>query len=254
MQINNSLVIISGGASGAGRAVATHLASLGATVGLLDINGDEAEKLAGELKGVGKFCDVTSGSQVEQAIQEITQAVNLPLRANINCAGIAPPKRIVGKEGPAPLEFFEKVINVNLIGTYNVMRIAAGFMTKTDALDNGERGVIINTASIAAFEGQIGQAAYSASKGGVAAMTLPAAREFARFGVRVMTIAPGLLDTPMLQGLPKDARETLEAQTPFPPRFGRTEEFASLTQHILENTFLNGEIIRLDGALRMPAV
>lgn len=247
MNIKNNLIIISGGASGLGEAAAKQLSEAGAIVGILDTNINQAEKLASSINGVARQCDVSSSAQVEQSISEIINFTNYPLRVAMNCAGIAPAKRMMNSDAA----FFQQVMNINLVGTYNVMRVASHIMSTLEPLDNGERGVIINTASIAAFEGQIGQIAYSASKGGVVAMTLPAARELARFGVRVMCIAPGLFKTALLETISDKVKQALETQVPFPARLGGSHEFASLARHIIENDYLNGEVIRLDGALRM---
>ncbi|HET9843741.1 MAG TPA: SDR family NAD(P)-dependent oxidoreductase [Gammaproteobacteria bacterium] len=251
MEIKNLLAVVTGAASGVGRACAETLGALGATVILIDINKEKIDEIAKTIKGIACAIDITDPQAVEDAFAQIVANQTLPLRILINCAGIAPASRIFGKEGCKPLDFFSKVINVNLIGTYNVLRVASFYMSKQEVLETTERGVIINTASIAAFEGQIGQTAYSASKAAIVGLTLPAARELAQFGIRVMTIAPGLLDTPMLSTLPQDVRESLEKQTPFPKRFGKPEEFAALAQSIIENPMLNGEVIRLDGGLRM---
>jgi NAD(P)-dependent dehydrogenase (short-subunit alcohol dehydrogenase family) len=198
-------------------------------------------------------CDVSSAEAVEKALQETIERFGVP-RVGVSCAGIAPAKRMVGKEGPMPLDQFKKVIDVNLIGTFNVMRVLAAAMTKLEPLgESAERGVIINTASIAAYEGQIGQAAYSASKGGIVSLTLPAAREMAQFGVRINTVAPGLIATPLLLNMPQDVQDSLAATVPFPKRLGKPEEFAALVEHIISNTMINGEVIRLDGALRMQS-
>lgn len=250
MDIVKSLCIVTGGASGAGLATAKALAQAGATVAIFDL--DEAgEKVAQDLGGFYFKVDVSQAESVEQAFKDLMAQSTLPLRALVQCAGIAPPSRMIGKEGPKPLSFFEKVIQVNLVGTYNVMRLASFYMAQEQNQSTQERGVIINTASIAAFEGQVGQTAYAASKAGIVGMALPAARELAQFGIRVMTLAPGLVDTPMLQGLPEDTRSALEDNTPFPKRFAQPEEFAQLVLHVLSNPMLNGEVIRLDGALRM---
>lgn len=251
MHIKDMAVIISGAASGMGAATARHFAKLGAKVALLDVNYEAAHAVAQEIRGYAIACDVTSGEQIEQAVQAAYE-VNGPVRICVSCAGIAPAKRIVGREGPMPLADFNKVIAINLIGTFNLLRCAAAQMMQQAAVnETGERGVIINTASVAAYEGQIGQAAYSASKGGVVAMTLPAAREFAQFGIRVNTIAPGLIATPMLLGMPQEVQDSLAASVPFPKRLGRPEEFAALAAHIVANEMINGEVIRLDGAIRM---
>jgi NAD(P)-dependent dehydrogenase (short-subunit alcohol dehydrogenase family) len=211
-----------------------------------------AAKVAKEIGGIAIRCDVSNAADGEKAVAAARDKHGAA-RVLINCAGIAPAARIVGKEGPLALDAFARVINVNLIGSFNMMRLAAADMAKLEPLADGERGVIISTASIAAFEGQIGQAAYAASKGGVAALTLPAAREFARSGVRVMTIAPGIFGTPMLLGMPQAVQDSLAAQVPFPSRLGTAEEYAKLVMHILDNVMLNGEVIRLDGAIRMGA-
>lgn len=251
MQLKGQIAVITGGGSGLGAATALYLATQGVTVALLDVQIEPAQKLAKDIQGIAIACDVTVSHSVENAMNEIKQQLGIP-RICINCAGIAPAKRIVGRDGPMPLEEFSRVIQINLIGTFNVMRLAAAAMQMAAPLNaDGERGVIINTASIAATEGQIGQAAYSASKGGVAAMTLPAARELAQFGIRVVTIAPGLMATPLLAALPENTQTTLHAATPFPSRFGNPEEYAALVAHIVENSFLNGTVIRLDGSLRM---
>jgi NAD(P)-dependent dehydrogenase (short-subunit alcohol dehydrogenase family) len=242
--------LVTGGGSGLGRATAERLAALGAKVALLDINGDAARVAAGAIGGIGIACDVTSGDGVAQAVAE-ARAHHGPARILVNCAGIGPAQRIVGRDGPHPLDDFARVISVNLIGTFNAMRLAAADMQKLEPLEEGERGVIVSTASVAAFDGQIGQAAYSASKGGVAAMTLPAAREFAQFGIRVMTIAPGIFSTPMMAGMPQPVQDALAAAIPFPKALGRPGQYADLTIHIVENRYLNGEVIRLDGAIRM---
>ncbi|CEK10454.1 SDR family NAD(P)-dependent oxidoreductase [Legionella hackeliae] len=249
MNLDNQIAIITGGASGMGRACAQLLSEHGAKVVVWDKQIDnQPENIALALS-----CDVSSEKDVEQAMQQTIAKIGRP-RICINCAGIAPAKRMVGKEGAMPLSDFKRVIDVNLIGTFNVMRVVAEAMTHLEVESKSqERGVIINTASIAAFEGQIGQMAYSASKGGVVAMTLPAARELAQFAIRVNTVAPGLIATPMLLNMPKDVQDSLAATVTFPRRLGKPEEFSALVLHIIENTFINGEIIRLDGALRMQA-
>jgi NAD(P)-dependent dehydrogenase (short-subunit alcohol dehydrogenase family) len=245
----NVPVLITGGASGLGAATARALAARGAKVALLDVNREAALALATELGGVGVKCDVTSAESAAAAIAE-AEAAHGPARILVNCAGIGTAARTVSKKGPFPLEVFSKVIQVNLIGTFNMIRLAATRMAELDVLGE-ERGVIINTASVAAYEGQIGQAAYSASKAGVVGMTLPVARDLAQFAVRVVTIAPGLFLTPMLQGLPEESQRSLGAQVPFPSRLGHPAEYAKLAVHIVENAMLNGETIRLDGAIRM---
>ena len=251
MQIENQIALITGAASGMGAATAKYLAARGAKVAILDHDQSAAEQLAQEIQGLALGCDVTNADQVTQAFTQVEQKFGTP-RIVINCAGICPGKLIVNKDQTAmPLEDFSRVINVNLIGTFNVLRVAAASMSKLSLINEEERGVIINTASIAAYEGQIGQIAYSASKGGVVSMTLPAARELARYGIRVVTIAPGLVETPMLQGLPTEVQANLAAAIPFPKRFGKTTEFAQLVEQIIANPLLNGTTIRLDGALRM---
>lgn len=251
MEINNCAAIITGGASGMGAATARLLSSKGAKVALFDLNKAAAEKIAAEVKGIAVACDVTNPDSVSSAIAEAAKA-NGPARICINCAGIVHAKRMVGKDGPLPLEDFRKIIEVNLIGTFNVMRLVAAAMIPLPTVnDTGERGVIINTASVAAFDGQIGQTAYSSSKGGIVSLTLPAARELGQFGIRVMTIAPGLVDTPMFGQLTPEARAALTVAVPFPKRLAHPEEFAMLVEQIVANPMLNGEVIRLDGALRM---
>jgi len=253
MEVKNKVAIISGGASGMGAATAVLLTAAGAKVAILDINSAAANKLAQSLKCLPIACDITDSQQVETALQTIRHQLG-PIHICINCAGIIKSKRIVTPQGPLPLNEFRQVIEVNLIGTFNLMRIAAAEMSLSPLLpDTQERGVIINTASIAAFEGQIGQAAYSASKGGIVSLTLPAARELAQFGIRVMAIAPGLVDTPLFQSIPEKAKQALANEVPFPKRLATPEEYASLVLHIINNPMLNGEVIRLDGALRMAA-
>jgi NAD(P)-dependent dehydrogenase (short-subunit alcohol dehydrogenase family) len=250
MHPNGHAALVTGGGSGLGRATAERLAAMGAKVALLDINGDAVKAAAEKIGGVGIACDVTSADGMAAAIAE-ARAKNGPARILVNCAGIGPAQRIVGRDGPQPLENFARVISVNLIGTFNAMRLAAADMQNLEPLEDGERGVIISTASVAAYDGQIGQAAYSASKGGVVAMTLPAAREFAQFGIRVMTIAPGIFLTPMMTGMPQQVQDSLAASIPFPKVLGKPEQYADLALHIIQNHYLNGEVIRLDGAIRM---
>jgi NAD(P)-dependent dehydrogenase (short-subunit alcohol dehydrogenase family) len=250
MNITGHAAIVTGGASGLGAATAEMLAQAGAKVACLDVNLDGARAVAGKIGGVAIKCDVTSADEATAALAE-ARGKHGVARILINCAGIGPAKRIVGRDGPMPLEDFARVININLIGTFNMMRLAATDMQGLTPLTDGERGVIVSTASVAAFEGQIGQAAYASSKGGVAALTMPAAREFAQFGIRVNAIAPGIFHTPMLFALPEEAQKSLAASVPFPKLLGRPDQFASLVRHIIENTYLNGEVIRLDGALRM---
>ncbi len=250
MDVKGQAAIVTGAASGLGRASAAALAAAGARVALFDVNEAENAAAAADIGGLAVACDVTDAASAERAVAQAREAHG-PARVLINCAGVGPAKRIVGRDGPLDLDWFSRVIAVNLIGTFNVLRLAAADMIGLDPLEGDERGVIINTASVAATEGQIGQAAYSASKGGVAAMTLPAAREFARFGVRVNTISPGLFATPMLFALPEEAQKSLGASVPYPSRLGRPEEYAALALHIVSNQMINGEVVRLDGALRM---
>jgi NAD(P)-dependent dehydrogenase (short-subunit alcohol dehydrogenase family) len=242
--------LVTGGASGLGAATAVRLAAAGAKVAVLDLNIEAARALAAKIGGIAIACDVADAEHTKAALAE-ARAQQGPARILINCAGIAPAKRIVGRDGPMPLADFERVIKVNLIGTFNATRLAAADMASLDPLADEERGVIVSTASVAAFEGQIGQAAYAASKGGVASLVLPAARELAQFGIRVCAIAPGIFATPMLQALPEDVQQSLAASVPFPKLLGRPEQFAELAMHIIENRYLNGEVIRIDGALRM---
>lgn len=253
MEVQNIGVIITGGASGMGAATGKLLAELGAKVSLLDINMEALVATAAKIKATPIQCDVTKPESVSQALNAAEKA-NGPTRICINCAGIIHTRRMVNQQGAMPLEEFQNVININLIGTFNVMRLASEKMIPLDLIKNSEeRGIIINTASIAAFEGQIGQTAYSASKGGIVALTLPAARELAQFAIRVMTIAPGLVDTPLFDKLSATAKEQLTTNVPFPKRLATPNEYAKLVQHIIENPMLNGEVIRLDGALRMQA-
>jgi len=250
MDIKGQAAIVTGGASGLGEATARALAAAGARVAIVDVNAKAAAEVAIDINGIAVACDVADSASAEAAVKQAA-ADHGPARILINCAGIGPAKRIVGRDGPMPLADFERVIRINLIGSFNMMRLAAAAMQGLAPLDDGERGVIISTASVAAFEGQIGQAAYSASKGGVAALTLPAAREFAQFGVRVLAIAPGIFGTPMLRALPQEVQDSLGASVPFPRRLGNPDEFAALAMHCIRNSYLNGEVIRLDGALRM---
>jgi len=249
MQIENSVFIITGGASGLGAATARMIAESGGKVVLADVQVDAGEKLADELKGKFIKCDVTSEADGKAAVDAATSMGTL--RGLVNCAGVAPAIKTVGKDGPHPLDAFQRTININLVGTFNMARLAADAMAKTDATDQGERGVIINTASVAAFDGQIGQAAYASSKAAVVGMTLPMARDLSRNGIRVMTIAPGIFETPMLLGMPQEVQDALGRMVPFPPRLGRPAEYAHLAKTIIENVMLNGETIRLDGAIRM---
>lgn len=251
MDIKGLAAVVTGGGSGMGAETARHLVKAGAKVALLDINKANAEAVAAEIGGVAIECDVSSDASATAAFAA-ARAAHGPVRILMNCAGIAPAARIVGREAPHDLDFFSKVLTVNLVGTFNMLRLAAAEMSTLEPLnDTGERGVIINTASVAAYEGQIGQAAYSASKGGVVGMTLPAARELARFGVRVVTIAPGLIGTPMLLSMPQEVQDSLIATTLFPKRLGLPAEYAKLALHIIDNAMINGETIRLDGAVRL---
>jgi NAD(P)-dependent dehydrogenase (short-subunit alcohol dehydrogenase family) len=246
MQLDGIGALVAGGASGLGEATARELAARGARVIVADLNEERGTALAGELGGAFALADVTDEAQVQAAVDSVDG-----LRLAVSCAGIGWAERTVGKTGPAALQPFETVVRVNLIGTFNVLRLSAAAMSAGVPDAEGERGVVVMTASVAAFDGQIGQTAYSASKGGVVGMTLPAARDLARQGIRVCTIAPGLFDTPLLAGLPEESRRALGAQVPFPPRLGRPDEYAALACHVAENPMLNGEVIRLDGAIRM---
>ena len=251
MNLDGQSAIVTGAASGMGAATAAHLAARGVRVALMDVNEAALAESAESCGGIALSCDVTDAASMESAVARAVKEIGAP-RILVNCAGIAPAARIVGRGGPMDLDAFRKVIEVNLVGSFNAMRVVAAAMMALDPVgDDGERGVIVCTASVAAFDGQIGQAAYAASKGGIVGLTLPAAREFARHGVRVMTIAPGLVATPMLLGMPQEVQDSLAASVPFPKRFGRAEEFAALVEHIVTNTMLNGEVIRLDGAIRM---
>ena len=252
MDLRDAGAIVAGGASGLGAASARALAARGAQVAVVDLNQDAANAVADEIGGLAFKADVTNEAEVEAAVAGAVEALDADLRLAVSCAGIGWAERVVGKHGPAQLQPFETVVRVNLIGTFNVLRLTAAAIAQTEPLDDGERGAVVMTASIAAFDGQIGQTAYAASKGGVASLTLPAARDLARQGIRVCTIAPGLFDTPLLAALPQEAREALGQQVPFPSRLGMPDEFAALACHIAENRMLNGETIRLDGALRMP--
>jgi len=250
MQIKGHAAIVTGGGSGLGAATARALAGAGAKVALLDINDKAAGAVAAEIGGLAVHCNVADAASAEAAVGK-ARAAHGAARILINCAGIGPAARIVGRDGPMALDAFRQVIEINLIGSFNLMRLAAADMIGLEPLADGERGIIISTASVAAYEGQIGQAAYSASKGGIVALTMPAAREFARSGIRVNTVAPGLFATPLLLGMPQPVQDSLAASVPFPSRFGAPEEYAKLVLHIIDNAMLNGETIRLDGALRM---
>lgn len=251
MDISGKVVIVTGGASGLGAGVARAVAAKGGKVVIADIQAEQGAKLAAELGGVFVHCDVTNEEHGKAAVAAATQLGEL--RGLVNCAGVATGERVVGREGASGIAKFAKTVNINLIGTYNLLSQAATAMSTLPATADGERGVIVNTASVAAFDGQIGQAAYAASKAGVAGMTLPVARELAKFGIRVMTVAPGIFETPMLMGMAAEVQASLGQMVPFPPRLGKPHEFASLVLQIFDNVMLNGEVIRLDGAIRMAA-
>ncbi len=250
MEVKGQGAIVTGGGSGLGAETARHLAAAGAKVTVLDLSAEAAEAVGKEIGGLGLACDVGSAEAAETAVAQAREAHG-PCRVLVNCAGIAPAKRIVGRDGPMPLDAFEQVIRTNLIGSFNLLRLAGADMAGTEPNEDGERGVIVSTSSIAASEGQVGQAAYAASKAGIIGMMLPAAREFTRHGVRVLTIAPGLIATPLLLNMPQEVQDNLAAQVPFPKRFGKTSEFAELVMHIVANPMLNADVIRLDGAMRM---
>lgn len=254
MQLSGATAIITGGASGLGHATATRFVAEGANVVILDLGFSEGEARAQEFGDQAEFVatDVREEDAVQAAIDHARERFG-KVDIAVSCAGIGPPTRILGRNGPHPLEQFQQVIDVNLIGTFNVLRLAAAAMDENEPDEAGEKGVIVNTASIAAYDGQIGQAAYAASKGGIVGMTLPIARDLARHHIRVVTIAPGLMDTPLLAGLPQEAREALAADVPHPARLGDPAEFGALAAHIVANPYLNGEVIRLDGSLRMKA-
>jgi NAD(P)-dependent dehydrogenase (short-subunit alcohol dehydrogenase family) len=253
MKIANQAFLVAGGGSGLGAATAAMLVANGGNVVLADVS-DAGDAVAKKLGANARFCktDVTDEGSTQAAVDLCVSSFG-GIHGAINCAGIAPGERVVGKNGPHSLASFERAIRINLVGTFNVIRLAAANMTPQPPMESGERGVIVNTSSVASFEGQIGQAAYAASKAGVNGMTLPIARELAKFGIRVVTIAPGIFDTPMLQGMSEEIRTSLGQQIPFPPRLGRPDEYAALVRHIIENEVLNGEVIRLDGAIRMGA-
>ena len=251
MKIEGQAALVTGGGSGLGEATARELARLGAKVAVLDVNLEHAQKVAADIGGVAIQCDVTSAEGMQSAIAQAA-AAHGPARILMQIAGIGAAKRVIGKDGnAAPLEDFVRVVNVNLIGTYNAARLFAAACAKLEPMEDGERGAMVFTASVAAFDGQVGQQAYSASKGGVVGMTLPMARDLAQHGIRVCTIAPGLFATPLMRTLPEPVQASLAASIPFPPRLGKPEEFAELACHIVTNGHLNGEVIRLDGALRM---
>lgn len=251
MDISGHAAIVAGGASGLGAATARALAEAGGKVAILDVNMEVARETAASIDGVAIECDVTNAEGADAAIRKAVEAHGVP-RVLVNCAGIGPAERILGREGPQPLENYARCININVVGTFNMLRLVSEHMSKADTLDaDGERGVIVNTSSVAAFDGQVGQAAYASSKGAIAGLTLPAARELARYGIRVVAIAPGVFETPMLRGLPQPAQESLEQATPFPSRLGTPDEYANFVMCILGNKMLNGEVVRLDGALRL---
>jgi NAD(P)-dependent dehydrogenase (short-subunit alcohol dehydrogenase family) len=250
MDIRGHAAIVTGGASGLGAATARMLAQAGAKVAIFDVNAKAAAEVAIDVNGVAITCDVTDSVETEKAVASATADHGIA-RIVVSCAGVGPAKRIVGRDGPMPLAEFARVVEINLIGTFNVMRLTAAAMQNVEPLQEGERGIIICTASVASYEGQIGQAAYAASKGGVVALVMPAAREFAQFGIRVNAIAPGIFSTPMLHALPEAAQQSLAASVPFPKLLGQPPQYAALVRHMIENRYLNGEVVRLDGALRM---
>jgi NAD(P)-dependent dehydrogenase (short-subunit alcohol dehydrogenase family) len=250
MDIRGHAAIVTGAASGLGAATAAMLAEAGAKVAILDVNLDGAREVASAIGGLAIHCDVTDADGTAAAIAAARDRHGVA-RILINCAGVGPARRIVGRDGPMPLAEFERVVSINLIGTFNVLRLAAADMQPIEPLQDGERGIIVCTASVAAYEGQIGQAAYAASKGGVVSLIMPAAREFAQFGIRVNAVAPGIFSTPMLHSLPEAAQQSLAAAVPFPKLLGQPPQYAALVRHLIENRYLNGEVIRLDGALRM---
>jgi NAD(P)-dependent dehydrogenase (short-subunit alcohol dehydrogenase family) len=249
MQIDGRVFLVTGGASGLGEGTARMLASNGATVVIADMQTDKGEAVAREIGGVFVTCDVTQEADGQAAVAAAQQRGKLV--GLVNCAGIAPAEKVVGKNGPHGLASFSRAVTINLIGSFNMIRLAAEAMTRNEPESTGERGVLISTASVAAYDGQMGQAAYSASKGGIVGMTLPIARDLARSGIRNMTIAPGIFGTPMLFGMPQEVQDALAASVPFPSRLGTPEDYAKLARHIIENDMLNGEVIRLDGAIRM---
>jgi NAD(P)-dependent dehydrogenase (short-subunit alcohol dehydrogenase family) len=250
MDIKGHAAIVTGGASGLGAATARVLAEAGAKVALFDVNQKAAAEVAVDINGIAVACDVTNADATEKAIAKAA-ADHGTARIVVNCAGVGPAKRIVGRDGPMPLDEFSRVVAINLIGTFNVMRLTAAKMQHLEPMQDGERGIIVCTASVAAYDGQIGQAAYAASKGGVVSLVLPAAREFAQFGIRVTGVAPGIFTTPMLHALPEAAQQSLAAAVPFPKLLGQPPQYAALVRHMVENRYLNGEVVRLDGALRM---
>ena len=250
MDIKGHAAIVTGGASGLGAATARMLAEAGAKVAIFDVNQKAAAEVAIDIDGLALACDVTDSKATEQAVAAAAKDHGIA-RIVVNCAGVGPARRIVGRDGPMPLADFARVVEINLIGTFNVMRLVAAAMQPLEPLADGERGIVVCTASVAAYEGQIGQAAYAASKGGVVGLVLPAAREFAQFGIRVNGIAPGIFSTPMLHALPEAAQQSLAASVPFPKLLGQPAQYAALVRHMIENRYLNGEVVRIDGALRM---
>jgi len=254
MDISNSVFVVTGGGSGLGLATARMVVEAGGAVVLVDVSEEAGQAAAADLGDRARFvrADVADEAQGRAAITEAVDVFG-GIHGLVNCAGVAPAEKVVGREGPHRLESFMRIVNINLVGSFNMLRLAAGAMTRNTPNGLGERGVIVSTASVAAFDGQVGQAAYAASKGGVVAMTLPVARELSRFGIRVMTIAPGIMETPMLLGMPQEVQDALGQMVPFPSRLGKPAEYAGLVRHIAENTYLNGEVIRLDGAIRMAA-
>ncbi|MBY0530697.1 MAG: SDR family NAD(P)-dependent oxidoreductase [Xanthobacteraceae bacterium] len=250
MDVKGHAALVTGGGSGLGAATASALAAAGAKVALLDVNLDAAKAHAAKIGGIAIKCDVSDSDSAVAAVKEAREKHGVA-RVLINCAGIGTPKKILGKDGPQPLADFDRIVRVNLIGSFNLMRLMAADLQNAEALAEGERGVIISTASVAAYEGQIGQAAYAASKGGIVGLTLPAARELAQFGIRVLAIAPGIFLTPMLLGLSEEVQRSLAASVPFPKLLGKPEQYASLAMQMIQNNYLNGEVVRLDGALRM---
>lgn len=252
MHLQDKVFLVTGAGSGLGAATARGLVAAGAKVMLADLNSQAMAALAGELGAAAAYVetDVASEASAVNTINTVISTFGV-LHGLVNCAGVAPAEKVLGKEGPHRLESFSRVININLIGTFNMLRLAAEAMMKHEPDDGGERGVIVNTASVAAYEGQLGQAAYAASKGGIVALTLPVARELARSGIRCVTIAPGIMETPMLMGMPAEVQDSLNKMVPFPTRMGKPAEYAALVRHIAENAYLNGEVIRLDGAIRM---
>jgi NAD(P)-dependent dehydrogenase (short-subunit alcohol dehydrogenase family) len=254
MEIKNSICLVTGGASGLGEATVRELIGGGGKVSILDLDEKGGERLALELGDAAVFCrtDVTDEQSVQEAVKKTVDVLGT-IHVAVNCAGVATPAKVLGKEGPMPIESFSRVVQINLVGTMNVVRLAAQQMNKNEPTSDGEKGVVVNTASIAAWEGQLGQAAYAASKAGVVGMTLPLAREFGAYGIRVMTIAPGIFETPMITAMPEKIKDALRGMSVFPKRLGIPIEFAGLVRHIIENTMLNGEVIRLDGAVRMGA-